>query len=93
MLLLLLLLFLFFFKFKRQREGKASPLRHSKDDSDTIDLAPSHFPPLPTSPLPLFVSILTGIILFAVDHPDMVDIFDCRPSHVWNVTLIDPYCI
>jgi len=47
-----------FFKFKRQREGKASPLRHSKDDSDTIDLAPSHFPPLPTSPLPLFVSIL-----------------------------------
>ncbi|XP_020613038.1 la-related protein 4B-like isoform X2 [Orbicella faveolata] len=38
----------------RQREGKASPLRHSKDDSDTIDLAPSHFPPLPTSPLPLF---------------------------------------
>lgn len=41
-------------KHLRQREGKASPLRHSKDDSDTIDLAPSHFPPLPTSPLPLF---------------------------------------
>ncbi|KAL9958514.1 hypothetical protein ACROYT_G035540 [Oculina patagonica] len=38
----------------RQREGKASPVRHSKDDSDTIDLAPSHFPPLPTSPLALF---------------------------------------
>ena len=57
----MLLLFLFF-KLKRQREGKASPLRHSKDDSDTIDLAPSHFPPLPTSPLPLFVSILALII-------------------------------
>lgn len=51
-----------FFKFKRQREGKASPLRHSKDDSDAIDLAPSHFPPLPTSPLPLFVSMLAVMV-------------------------------
>lgn len=41
-------------KHLRQKEGKASPVRHSKDDSDTIDLAPSHFPPLPTSPLALF---------------------------------------
>ncbi|KAJ7372863.1 hypothetical protein OS493_016789 [Desmophyllum pertusum] len=41
-------------KHLRQKEGKASPLRHSKDDSDAIDLAPSHFPPLPTSPLALF---------------------------------------
>lgn len=41
-------------KHMRQREGKASPVRHSKDDSDAIDLAPSHFPPLPTSPLALF---------------------------------------
>ena len=45
------------FDFQRQREGKASPVRHSKDDSDAIDLAPAHFPPLPTSPLALFVSI------------------------------------
>jgi len=59
---LIYVVFVSFFKFKRQREGKASPLRHSKDDSDTIDLAPSHFPPLPTSPLPLFVSILAVII-------------------------------
>lgn len=41
-------------KHMRQRESKASPVRHSKDDSDAIDLAPSHFPPLPTSPLALF---------------------------------------
>ena len=45
---------------QRQKEGKASPVRHSKDDSDTIDLAPSHFPPLPTSPLALFVSIYSS---------------------------------
>lgn len=44
-------------KHMRQRESKASPLRHSKDDSDAIDLqAPAHFPPLPTSPLALFKS-------------------------------------
>lgn len=44
-------------KHMRQRETKASPLRHSKDDSDAIDLqAPAHFPPLPTSPLALFKS-------------------------------------
>ena len=85
---MLLLLFVFlFFKFKRQREGKASPLRHSKDDSDTIDLAPSHFPPLPTSPLPLFVSTLPVIILFAVGHQDMFHTFDWKPHCVWNVTL------
>lgn len=41
-------------KHLRQKEGKASPVQHSKDDSDAIDLAPSHFPPLPTSPLALF---------------------------------------
>jgi len=65
-------------------------LRHSKDDSDTIDLAPSHFPPLPTSPLPLFVSILAVIISSAVGYQGhiMVALSDWKPSHILKVPLI-----
>ncbi|XP_015752782.1 PREDICTED: putative uncharacterized protein DDB_G0289263 isoform X2 [Acropora digitifera] len=56
-------------KHMRQRETKASPLRHSKDDSDAIDLqAPAHFPPLPTSPLALFVSCVFCFMTLVAEH-------------------------
>ncbi|XP_032240362.2 la-related protein 4 isoform X3 [Nematostella vectensis] len=48
----------------RQKENRESPVRHSKDDSDTLDLAPSSFPPLPASPL-------TQPIVSAKDFPEI----------------------